>query len=182
MLDAPSSAQRQQAYDLLFMLEALDQQKRVTEFGKKMLQLGTEIRWAHMLVKAKELEQSLPGIEILSIYLLALLDSRVSQSAELSTELQAQSHRPHALFSKQLNYWFKRLNAKPSTNLTLSFLPILLALAYPDRLAKRRGEGYFLANGAGVNSRDDYWLNDEFIAIAEPVSYTHLTLPTIYSV
>jgi len=99
--------------------------------------------------------------------LLALLDSRVSQTAELSAELQAQLHTPHPVFAKQLKFWLKRLEQKPCTQLTMSFLPILVALAYPDRLAKRRGEGYVLANGAGVDSRRDHWVNDEFIAIAE---------------
>lgn len=167
LLDPPSTAQLMQANDLLYMLEAVDQNQRITALGKKMLQLGTEIRWAHMLIKAKELETLLPGIEILSIYLLALLDSRVSQQPELSTELQAQLHRPHPAFVKQRNYWLKRLNQQSCSQLNMSLLPLLLALAYPDRLAKRRGEGYNLANGAGVNSRNDCWVNDQYIAIAE---------------
>lgn len=167
LLDPPSESQQRQGNDLLFMLEALDDQQKLTALGKQMLQLGTDIRWAHMLIKAKELDVDLPGIESLSIYLLALLDSRVSQQAELSEGLQAQCHSPHPAFSKQLKFWLKRLNGKPCSQLKMSLLPLLVALAYPDRLAKRRGEGYVLANGAGVDCRSDYWLNDEFIAIAE---------------
>lgn len=167
LLDPPSLAQQRQANDLLFMLEAVDDQKKLTPLGRRMLQLGTDIRWAHMLIKATELDEVLPGIRSLSIYLLALLDSRVSQQAELSSGLQAQLHSPHPVFTKQLKFWLKRLNTKPSTDLKLSYLPLLVALAYPDRLAKRRGEGYVLANGAGVDCHRDYWLNDEFVAIAE---------------
>ncbi len=167
LLDPPSLAQQQQGNGLLFMLEAVDQQHRMTPLGKKMLQLGTDIRWAHMLIKAKELDPVLPGIESLSIYFLALLDSRVGQQAELSSSLQAQLHSPHPAFSKQLKFWLTRLNHKPRLPLSMSLLPLLVALAYPDRLAKRRGEGYVLANGAGVDCRRDYWLNDDFIAIAE---------------
>jgi len=167
LLDSPSSAQRQQANGLLFMLEAVDEQQKLTALGRQLLQFGTDIRWAHMLIKAKQLASSFPGIASLSVYLLALLDSRVSQTAELSAELQAQLHTPHPVFAKQLKFWLKRLEQKPCTQLTMSFLPILVALAYPDRLAKRRGEGYVLANGAGVDSRRDHWVNDEFIAIAE---------------
>jgi ATP-dependent helicase HrpB len=148
-------------------LEAVDEQSKLTTLGKQMLQLGTDIRWAHMLIKAKQLDSALAGIEILSIYLLALFDSRVSQQAELSSGLQAQLHSPHPAFTKQLKFWLRRLNHQPRSQLTMSFLPLLVALAYPDRLAKRRGEGYVLANGAGVDCRRDYWLNDEFIAIAE---------------
>ena len=41
-----------------------------------------------------------------------------------------------------------------------------MALAYPDRIAKKRGNGYLLANGAGADLSTDYWHNDEFLAIA----------------
>ena len=167
LLDPPSLAQQQQGNDLLFMLEAVDAQGKLTALGTQLLKLGTDIRWAHMLIKAKELDATLPGIESLSIYLLALLDSRMSQQAELSSSLQAQLSSPHLLFTKQLKFWLKRLNHKPCTDLTMSYLPLIVDLAYPDRLAKRRGEGYVLANGAGVDNRRDYWLNDEYIAIAE---------------
>jgi ATP-dependent helicase HrpB len=166
-LDPPSLPQQQQGNDLLLMLEAVDDQQKLTTLGKQMLQLGTDIRWAHMLIKAKQLDATLPGIESLSIYLLALLDSRVSQQAELSSGLQAQLHSPHPTFTKQLKFWLKRLNNRPCSQLKMSLLPLVVALAYPDRLAKRRGEGYRLANGAGVDCRRDNWLNDEFIAIAE---------------
>ena len=167
LLDRPTSAQQQQANDLLFMLEAVDHQNKLTEVGKQLLQLGTDIRWAHMLIKAKTLEAQLAGIEILSIYLLALLESRVSQQAELTSALQVQLKEPHPVFTKQLQFWLKRLNHKPSSKLEISYLPLLVALAYPDRLGKRRGEGYLLANGAGVDYRKEQWINDEFIAIAE---------------
>ena len=167
LLDSPSSAQQQQANDLLFMLEAIDVQGKLTVHGTNLLKLGTDIRWAHMLIKAKELNSNLLGIESLSIYLLALLDSHTNQQPELSSSLQAQLHSPHPVFTKQLKFWLKRLNHKPCSDLKMSYLPLLVALAYPDRLAKRRGEGYVLANGAGVDSRQDYWLNDEYIAIAE---------------
>jgi ATP-dependent helicase HrpB len=120
-----------------------------------------------MLIKAKKLESQLAGIELLSIYLLALLESRVSQQAELTSALQAQLKSPHPVFTKQLQFWLKRLNHKPCSRLEISYLPLLVALAYPDRLGKRRGEGYLLANGAGVDYRNDQWINDEFIAIAE---------------
>jgi len=166
-LDMPSMAQQRQGEELLFMLEAADENNKLTLLGKKMLELGTDIRWAHMLIKAKELDSVLPGIESLSVYLLAMLDSRVNQNAELSADLQAQLNSPHALFTKQLNYWLKRAKLKPAKDLRISLLPIVLALAYPDRLAKRRGQGYLLANGAGVNLRQGYWLNDDYIAIAD---------------
>jgi len=64
LLDSPSSAQRQQANGLLFMLEAVDEQQKLTALGRQLLQFGTDIRWAHMLIKAKQLASSFPGIAL----------------------------------------------------------------------------------------------------------------------
>ncbi len=166
-LDTPSIPQQQQANGLLTMLEAIDDKQKLTLLGEKLLSLGTDIRWAHMLTKAKVLEPKLQGIEILSIYLVALFESRVNREPELTTALQLQCKSPQPVFSKQLNFWLKRLSKKTAARLNYSYLPLLVALAYPDRLAKKRGEGYLLANGAGVDCRSDHWVNDEFIAIAE---------------
>ena len=167
LLDSPSEAQQRQAKDLLRMLEALDEQNKITSFGKELLEIGTEIRWAHMLIKAKALDADLPGIAQLSIYLLALLESRVSKQAELSSALLAQFSSPHPLFTKQLRFWLKRLKQSEPNQLEMRYLPIVVALAYPDRLAKRRGQGYLMANGAGADIREDHWLTDDYIAIAE---------------
>ncbi len=174
LLDTPTAPQQQQARDLLLMLEAIDTSGKLSPLGKQLLALATDIRWAHMLIKAKQLESQfheLEGLELLSIYLLVLLESRVSKQPELTTALQSQLESPHPVFSKQLNYWLRRLNTTNTLNrahkLKLSNLPILVALAYPDRLANRRGEGYLLANGAGVDCRSDYWHDDELIAIAD---------------
>lgn len=166
-LDRPSAAQKNQALDLLRMLEAIDEQENLTKLGTEILNFGTDIRWAHMLIKARALENTYPGICYLSVYLLALLDSRVATKAELSTAIQIQFNHPHPIFRQQLSYWFKRLNVSGRGEPKVEYLSLLLALAYPDRIAKRRGEGYLLANGAGVDAREDYWLNDEFIVIAE---------------
>ncbi|MFL0809133.1 MAG: ATP-dependent helicase HrpB [Agarilytica sp.] len=167
LLDTPSSAQQNQALDLLSMLEAIDNNGKITPLGIQVLELGTDIRWAHMLVKAKLLEPKLSGIEALSIYLVALLESRTNREPELITALQSQIRSSHPAFAHQLKFWLKRLNKTPSKSLNVSYLPLLLALAYPDRIAKKRGEGYLLSNGAGVDCRNDYWQNDTFIAIAE---------------
>ncbi|MCK5881224.1 MAG: ATP-dependent helicase HrpB, partial [Sinobacterium sp.] len=55
LLDVPSRPQQQQAKDLLIMLEAVDDENKITATGKQLLRLGTDIRWAHMLIKAQEL-------------------------------------------------------------------------------------------------------------------------------
>jgi len=167
LLNKPTAAQIKPALSLLLMLEAIDTNHKLTALGKELLQFGTDIRWAHMLIKAQRLESNYPGIKQLSVYLLALLESRVGKQVDLALALLSQYKRPHPLFKKQLNFWSKRLKVTATGEPNTSYIPILLALAYPDRMAIRRGKGYLLANGAGADCRDDYWHNDEFIAIAE---------------
>ena len=167
LLDTPTDAQIQPAMDLLQMLEAVDKEQKLTPLGLQLLSYGTDIRWAHMLIKAQAMDKTYAGIANLAVYLIALLDARVNSQADLSSALQNQAQRPHPMFKTQLKYWLKRLRLPAGISPDTQYLPLLLALAYPDRIAKRRGQGYLLANGAGVDSREDYWQRDEYIAIAD---------------
>ncbi|MGJ0528991.1 hypothetical protein ACR42A_36175, partial [Burkholderia gladioli] len=74
---------------------------------------------------------------------------------------------PHPVFKQQLKYWQSRLKLSDDKGeLKTEYLGVLVALAYPDRIAKKRGNGYLLANGAGAELNSDYWHNDEYLAIA----------------
>lgn len=167
LLDKPTEQQGIQASNLLSMLEAIDSKGKLTPLGSKMLGFGADIRLAHMLLKAQALEQALPGIYRLAIYLVALLESRVNTANELSLALHSQQQRPHPVFKQQLKYWQSRLKVKESNgDLNTEHLSLLVALAYPDRIAKKRGSGYLLANGAGAELNRGYWHNDDYLAIA----------------
>ncbi len=167
LLDMPSLGQLKQAKNLLIMLEALDNNEKLTALGKEISQYGADIRLAHMLIKARRLEDNFAGITILAVYLIALIESRVKTSADISLALNSLLHKPHPVFKKQLTFWLRKLKLQPANELELNYLDILLALAYPDRIARRRGKGYLLANGAGADLRDDFWFDDEFIAISQ---------------
>lgn len=166
LLDPPAQQQIQQATKLLQMLEALDEKEKLTALGSQMLEFGTDIRLAHMLIKAQQLESSMAGIYSLAAYLVALLESRISHAADLNLALHGQHTRPHPAFKQQLNYWLKRLKLSPVGQLNTSYLALLVAFAFPDRLAKKRGNGYLLANGAGAELSDEFWHNDDYLAIA----------------
>ncbi|MBQ4812221.1 ATP-dependent helicase HrpB [Pseudoalteromonas luteoviolacea] len=168
LLDRPSEAQINQAEQLLIELEALDEQGKLQGVGSKIHALGGEPRYAHMLLKVQELESQLSGITRLACYFMALQDSRVKCAPELSLALQQLQHKAPPQFTKQLQYWCKRAHIECSTaELAIEHLAIVVALAYPDRLAKRRGNGFVLANGAGVNAHSEYWLDTPFLAIAQ---------------
>ncbi len=166
LLDPPSLQQIKQATTLLKMLEAIDENEKLTKLGSQMLSYGVDLRLSHMLIKARQLHTSLPGIYELAAYLVALLESRISMPADLNLALLSQQAKPHPVFKQQLNYWLKRLQLKPATELKTQYLALLVAFAFPDRLAKKRGNGYLLANGAGAQPSDEFWHNDDYIAIA----------------
>ena len=167
LLDTPTTQQCTQAMSLLTMLEAIDGKGKLTKLGSNMLGFGADIRLAHMLLKAQALETELPGIYRLALYLVALLESRINSANELSLALHSQQQRPHPVFKQQLKYWQSRLKVTDSNSeLNTEYLGLLVALAYPDRIAKKRGNGYLLANGAGADLNTDYWHNDDYLAIA----------------
>jgi len=167
LLDKPTEQQTKQALSLLQMLEAVDDKGKLTALGGKMLTFGADIRLAHMLLKAQQLEQQCAGIYRLAIYLVALLESRVNCAAELNVALHSMQQRPHPVFKQQLKYWYSRLKVNDDkSELKSEYLSVLVALAYPDRIAKKRGNGYLLANGAGAELNSNYWHNDEYLAIA----------------
>lgn len=167
LLDKPTEQQCSQALSLLEMLEAVDDKGKLSALGSKMLAFGADIRLAHMLLKAQQLEQENTGIYHLAIYLVALLESRINSAADLNVALHSMQQRPHPVFKQQLKYWQSRLKLSDDKGeLKTEYLGVLVALAYPDRIAKKRGNGYLLANGAGAEFNSDYWHNDEYLAIA----------------
>nr|WP_211183775.1 ATP-dependent helicase HrpB [Pseudoalteromonas arctica] len=166
LLDSPTVQQIQQATKLLQMLEALDSNNKLTPLGTRMLSFGADIRLAHMLIKAQQLEPKMPGIYTLAAYLIALLESRISHTADLSLALHSQHARPHPVFKQQLKFWLRRLKLTEVRELQITYLALLVAFAFPDRLAKKRGNGYLLANGAGAELNNEYWQNDDYLAIA----------------
>lgn len=166
LLDSPTAQQIQQATKLLQMLEALDNNNKLTPLGTRMLSFGADIRLAHMLIKAQQLEPQMQGIYTLAAYLIALLESRISHAADLSLALHSQHARPHPVFKQQLKFWLKRLKLTEVRELQTTYLALLVAFAFPDRLAKKRGNGYLLANGAGAELNNEHWHNEDYLAIA----------------
>ncbi|MCF2856428.1 ATP-dependent helicase HrpB [Pseudoalteromonas sp. SMS1] len=168
LLDRPTPAQCHQAEQLLSELEAIDEAGKLQPLGAKMQSLGSEPRYAHMLLKVQELESRFSGITRLACYFMAMLDSKVKSSPELSVAVQQLHNQSPPQFKKQLQYWCKRAQVHDDgTELAVEHLAIVVALAYPDRLAKRRGQGFVLANGAGVQAHNEYWLDTAFLAIAQ---------------
>ncbi|WP_372768151.1 ATP-dependent helicase HrpB [Pseudoalteromonas sp.] len=167
LLDKPSAKQIAAATELLLMLEAIDADGKITTLGKKMLSYGTELRFAHMLIKAEQLDADYPGIYHLAVYLVALFTSQTNRSSDIATGVSLQLNTPHGSFEKELTLWLKRLKLKAVRTLCLEYLSLVMALAFPDRIAQKRGNGLRLANGAGATLHSDFLLQDPLLCIGD---------------
>lgn len=187
-LDAPPAAAHAQACDLLRRLGALDAGGRITAHGREMLTLRIHPRLAHMLIRARAL-----GLTEIACDLAALLGERdivrrrgAERDADLRVRLdivrgaggrQDGVDRAALERARQAARQFRRqLGAAPADAAAASIgagdqAGVLLALAYPDRVARSRASGsgrFVLSNGRGASFDGPQTLSrHEFLAIAE---------------
>jgi ATP-dependent helicase HrpB len=184
-LDPPPAAPLAQARDLLLKLEAIDAGTRVTKHGRVLQKLGMHPRLAHMRVMAQDL-----GAAHLACDLAAILSERDIlragagvRDADLrlrvavlrgdSREVPAGvtvDARAKAQAQRSSGQWQRDLRSARDTADPHAATGILLAWAYPDRIARARGDGarYLLANGRGARFGEPQALaKSEFIVAAE---------------
>lgn len=165
LLDQPSLSQQEQATQLLQMLEVLDANGKLTPLGAQIHSFGTEPRHAHMLLKAQQLEVDIPDITALACALVSLWEQGKQHNPDVVIALSAMLSKPTSSFRQAYQHWCKRLKITIPAELPLSAVPLLIALAFPDRIAKRRGQGFLMANGAGVKVNEQVWPVAEYLAI-----------------
>jgi len=152
-LDPPPEAAMSQARALLRWLGALDGQDRITVHGKAMAALPVHPRLAHMMLKGKEL-----GAGATACAIAALLSERDilrgARDSDLRRRLEAidgQSDRDAdrgALM--RVRDLARQLRRQLRADEGRGDCGMLLAFAFPDRIAQRRGDSYRLANGRGA--------------------------------
>jgi len=164
-LDAPPAATLASARDLLRRLGALDAAGKVTAHGRAMQEFPAHPRLTHMLLKARELQAGSLAAE-----LAALLSDRDllragasgnprARDSDIRTRLEAlrrgtadidrgaldRVRRTQRSFEQQLgSAGASRRDVEPG---------VLLGLAYPDRVARRRPGAearYQMSNGRGA--------------------------------
>jgi ATP-dependent helicase HrpB len=185
-LDPPPAAPLAQARDLLLKLEAIDAGGRVTLHGRALQKLGMHPRLAHMLLKAQQL-----GAARLACDLAVILSERdilragvgardadlrlrvavmrgdsreVPAGVTVDARAKAQAQRTSSQWQRDLRHVLHD-TADPH-----EATGILLAWAYPDRIARARNDGarYLLANGRGARFGEPQALaKSEFIVAAE---------------
>ncbi|MBM3009000.1 ATP-dependent helicase HrpB [Citrobacter freundii] len=141
-LDTPPAINLQAAKRLLQMLGALEGD-RLSARGQKMAALGNDPRLAAMLVSTKNDDEAASAAK-----LAAILEEPPRGG---STDLAVAFSRNQPAWQQRSQQLLKRLNVR-SGQPDIELLPLLLAQAFADRIARRRGqEGrYQLANGMGA--------------------------------
>jgi ATP-dependent helicase HrpB len=187
-LTMPPAGAQAQAKELLHALNALNE-NQITLRGKKMLQLPTHPRLAHMLIEAEQFQKNNPEFSFvpLACDLAAILEERDPLPKDSGTDLSLRvellrkyrmGERVNAERSvldriERLSFsWRKLLHAEPDNRLPNAFhIGKLIAAAYPERVAKRiekNGSRYRLSNGriAKLGEHDSITA-DEWIAVAQ---------------
>ena len=184
-LDPPPAAPLAQARELLQQLGAVDAGVRVTTHGRALQKLGMHPRLAHMLVKSQELGAARLACDLAAILSerdilragagardadlrlrVAVLrgDSReVPPGVSIDTRAKAQAQRSSSQWQRDVRTARDTADPHEATG-------ILLGWAYPDRIARARGDGtrYLLANGRGARFGEPQALaKSEFIVAAE---------------
>ncbi len=181
-LDPPPEAAFTQARELLVELDAIDAEGRVTETGRAMAHLPLHPRLAHMLFAAEQLDLGTLACDVAALVSERdIFTGDARRSADFTQRIEAlrafrrqgragaQSHQADANACTRVNQaaqQFRRLLGATNSVQKKSPLPhgrrgesqgeevgLLLALAYPDRVALARAPGdtrYLLASGRGA--------------------------------
>ena len=186
-LNVPPSHNLAQARHLLIEFGAIDSSYVLTKHGTKLYAFGSDPRLAHMMLWAAD---QTPELGALSCHLAAL----VEQGGVLSNQLDITTHLNYLLTAKSLSYVERqvitqakkyltklKLTAPSNHQLTeqISQCGLLLAQAFPDRIAQRRanndayseGDKYLLANGYGAAITQHNPLNDDYIVVCDLMSF-----------
>jgi ATP-dependent helicase HrpB len=187
-LSPPPAAAVKQAVDLLVQLDALDEQHKITPRGKEMLRMPAHPRIAHLLLESVPQKQ-----QALAADVAALLEERdpFQRGAESQADLvlrvealrrwRSHSERSRGMtvqaergrlerIEKLAQQWRKLLGVKAENELPAhTAVGLLLAAAYPERIARRLEQNgrYRLANGRTARVQQNDPLGDEeWLAVA----------------
>lgn len=169
-LDPPPEAALTEAKALLTELGAIDAQGKITSEGRKLAGLPLPPRLARMVVDAGTQEAGTLAADIA-----AILSERGLGGDDIDLAHRVDAfHRDRSRRGEDARRMAKRwaeqaADARAAESSELS-VGAILALAYPDRIAKSRGTGgaFLLANGRGANVAPASALSREpYLVVAE---------------
>ncbi|GIU35671.1 ATP-dependent helicase HrpB [Shewanella colwelliana] len=161
LLSPANQANEAVAWSLLTQLTLVDDQRKITPHGQAAYQLGCHPRLAHMLLQAQAFDK---GDNVghhlgLAAVLAGILESRTlpRRGADISSYLRDARQGEVAQLARG---YLQRVNGANHIDDEVyqshpDEMALLLALAYPDRIARGRGDHrYLLACGVGVSLRE----------------------------
>ncbi|HHC7100473.1 TPA: ATP-dependent helicase HrpB [Vibrio parahaemolyticus] len=158
-LDIPSAAALRQAKQLLFSLGLITEQGQLTAEGKLVHYLGVEPRAAAMLIKSQFHSDKMVNVALAAVALIEEPERNVTNIAHSLHRWLSGSHPKQSLLLKRAQSLAHKLDTTFSLReVDEDALPLVLSLAFPDRIAQQRANqfGRFaLANGHGAECRPD---------------------------
>ena len=161
-LDPPPPAAFAQAQDLLKRLEAIDATGKITSLGRTMVKLPLHPRLAHMVVR---------GASTLAADLAAMLSERDGLGRSAGADITSRLEQVRGPARDRLRQTAKQIRQIAGIKDGPSELSagVLVALAFPDRIAQRRGgdRRYRLSGGGGaILPEHDGLAVHDFLAVA----------------
>lgn len=173
LLDQPPTGTFAEAQRLLQELDATDADNRITSHGRACLRFGAHPRLAHMMIKAAEKGQGATATALAAI--LSERDVTRARDTDMRSRIElfagerdinadrgalARAREQARTWSRALGVTDRQVNPSEAGR--------LIALAYPERVAKRRGPASFrLASGRGaILPETDPMAAQDYLAIA----------------
>jgi ATP-dependent helicase HrpB len=180
-LDTPPVTAVKHAKELLTELGALDKEGHITPHGKAMHGYGLHPRLAHMMLKAKALNLSYEASLLAVLITEKDIFTPNYANADLRERVQILHDvaQKHPLESRQIDIGqcryllasAKRIEKNQPRSLHTELLGVLLAFAYPDRIAQLRhtnGSTYLLSNGKGAHlHNEDTLFNSAYLVVSD---------------
>jgi ATP-dependent helicase HrpB len=187
-LDPPPDAAYRQARDLLTRLDALDADGQVTAHGRAMARFGLHPRLAHMILAGEarghgglacDIAAVLSARDLVKVYgghaardadLRLRLEIVAGETREIETPGLAIDRGLLHQVRQQAKDWRRRIKAG-TERASFDDAGLVLAEAYPDRVAQRRSGGngsFLLSNGRGaVLPAADPLAAEDYLAVAD---------------
>ncbi len=176
-LDIPSSAALQQAKQSLFSLGLITEQGQLTAEGKQAHDLGVEPRAAAMLIKSQSHSDKMVNVALAAVALIEEPERNTTNIAHSLHRWLSGSHPKKSLLLKRAQSLAHKLDTTFSLReVDEDALPLVLSLAFPDRIAQQRANqfGRFaLANGHGAECRPDDMLGGSEYLVAIDLMRSH---------
>jgi len=178
-LDTPPATAISHAKALLSQLGALDEKGIITPHGQAMSQYGIHPRLSHMMLKAKMLNLAYEASLLATLLTEKDIYTRPHREVDIAERVEDLHALSQGIIVNNINTKHarailanaKRLEPIQKATLDKEHLGLLLAYAYPERIAKARvnkANTYLLANGKGARLHTDEALAQaRYIVIAD---------------